>query len=52
MHFELLKVNISYPYLGTRLTVTAVWRDSAGTRDQEAGDEHDLAQPDLAIRVV
>lgn len=49
MHFELLKVNISYHSHRTQLTLAAVWRDPAGTRDQEAGDEHDPAQPNLAV---
>lgn len=49
MHFELLKVTISYHSHRLQLTLAAVWRDSSGTRDQKAGDEHDLAQPDLAV---
>lgn len=49
MHFELLKVRTSYHSQRIQLTVAAVWGDSSRTRDQEAGDEHDPTQPNLAV---
>jgi len=49
MHFELLRVNFSRQSHKTQLTLEAVRRDPAGAGNQEAGDEHDPAQPDLAV---